>query len=98
MKRKHKRDNLERLFGVKNVPCTEQIKNIVDGVEPAGLESVFTGSMKLAEAEGIIEPYRVLDGGVLLAIDGTWYFSSEEIHCTHCLSIRKEGKGGKRTT
>ena len=33
----------------------------------------------------------MLDDGVLVAIDGVWYHSSEKIHCAHCLHQRKEG-------
>ncbi|MDR3115643.1 MAG: hypothetical protein LBU25_09000 [Treponema sp.] len=35
---------------------------------------------------------RVLDGGVLILLDGVWYHSSERIHCGHCLCRRKDGK------
>jgi hypothetical protein len=33
-----------------------------------------------------------LDGGVLIPLDGVWYYSSENIHCEHCLHTSK-GKG-----
>jgi hypothetical protein len=31
--------------------------------------------------------YRVVDGGVLLALDGLWHYSSKEVHCEHCLHM-----------
>ena len=40
---------------------------------------------------GVIDRYRVLDGGVLLALDGVWYHSSRKIHCDHCLRMTKDG-------
>ena len=75
MRRKQKRDNLETLFGVKNIPCTEQLKNIVDEVEPAGLSEIFDKALQLADGQGVVEQYRVLDGGVLIPLDGVWYHS-----------------------
>jgi hypothetical protein len=38
-----------------------------------------------------MKTYRVLDEGVLVAIDGVWYHASEKIHCEHCLHQTKDG-------
>ena len=92
MRRKHKRDNLESLFGVKNIPCTEHIKNIVDDVEPKDVAEIFEKALKLADEQGVIKQYRVLDEGVLIPMDGVWYHSSDKIHCEHCLHKTKNGK------
>jgi hypothetical protein len=92
MRRKTKRSNLETLFGVSKIPCTEQIKNIVDGIEPGALAGVFEEGLRLAGEQGVLKGYRVLDGGVLIALDGVWYHSSESIHCDHCLHQTKNGK------
>jgi hypothetical protein len=34
----------------------------------------------------------VLDGGVLIALDGVWYHSSEKARCGHCLHLTKNRK------
>jgi hypothetical protein len=95
MEKKHKRNNLETLFGVTRIPCGEQIKNIVDGIAPNELEGAFENALQIAGEQGIMDDYRVLAGGILIALDGVWYFSSKEIHCEHCLSMEKKGRGGK---
>jgi hypothetical protein len=33
---------------------------------------------------GHLEPYRSINGDLLVALDGTRYFSSPTIHCDHC--------------
>ena len=38
-----------------------------------------------------MQEYRVLDGGVLIPLDGVWYHSSEAIHCDPCLGQTKNG-------
>ena len=76
---------------VYNIP-SDQITNIVDGVASGGLSAAYEQAHKAAEEHKIIDPYRVLDGGVLLALDGTWTFSSENIHCKHCLSVANKNK------
>ena len=41
----------------------------------------------------------MLDGGVLLALDGVWYHSSETIHCDHCLhKTTKDKETGEEVT
>jgi hypothetical protein len=98
LKRKYKKDNLETLFGVKEVASSDQIKNIVDRIEPSGLEEVFEYGLKRAKMEGVYAKYQVLDGEMPVVCDGTWYFSSKEIHCDHCLTITNEKKNGEKTT
>jgi hypothetical protein len=34
----------------------------------------------------------VLDGGVLIALDGVWFHSSERVHGDHCLHVTRNGK------
>jgi hypothetical protein len=46
--------------------------------------------MKTTREAGLLEGYKVLDGGVLIAPDGVWYHSSETIHCERCLPVTKD--------
>jgi hypothetical protein len=91
MREKKKRDNLESIFGVFKIPSDPQIRDILDQVEPGELGHVFREELKEAEKRRLLESYRVLGGGVLLAMDGVWYFHSEEVHCSHCLYAMKDG-------
>jgi hypothetical protein len=94
MKKKYKRSNLETLFRVKEIPSSNQLKTLVDGIEPYGLEEVFDAGLRAGEDGGVAARYRVLDGEVPVVCDGTWYFSSKDIHCKHCLRIREKKKDG----
>jgi len=98
MQEQEKRDNVQSLFDVKGIPSDNQIRNIVDGIEPSAINPVFNETLKAAQACGIIKEYRVLDGGVLLAIDGLWYFSSNNIYCPHCLTKKTKAKDGEEET
>jgi hypothetical protein len=89
-----RRSNMETLFNVKGIPSDNEIRTLLDGVEPGSFREVFGKNLALAEREGVLDKYRVLDGGVLLALDGTWYFASKKVHCEHCLHKTK----GKDTT
>jgi hypothetical protein len=86
---------VETLLGVKEIPSDNQIRTLLDGIKPESMGAVFKRTLRIADEAGAIKPYRVLDGGVLVAIDGVWYFSSENIHCSHCLSKEVKDKGGE---
>jgi hypothetical protein len=98
LQEKEKRDNIQSLFDVKGIPSDNQIRNIVDKIEPSALSGVFNDTLKFARQSGVIDEYRVLDGGVLLALDGLWYYSSQNIHCDHCLSKQMKDKDGGELT
>lgn len=80
------------------MPCSEQIKNVADEVDPSALSPVFERVIGYAQENGIVEQYKVLDDGVLIALDGVQCFSSENIHCEHCLHKTKTLAKGKVTT
>ena len=44
------------------------------------------------EQSGVVDSHRSLDGTLLLAFDGTEYFSSQAIHCDSC-STRQHANG-----
>ncbi|GHU39466.1 hypothetical protein FACS1894190_04260 [Spirochaetia bacterium] len=77
---------------MKEIPCNNQINRLIDGVKPEEFDENFKDGIGLAEKYGVFEQYKVLDGGVLIALDGVWFQSSEKVFCDHCLHITKDGK------
>ena len=92
MKKRKKRNNVQTLFGAVKIPSDNQIRTLLDGIDPGLLGQAFAENVRIAEEHKALGPYRVLDGGVLLALDGMWHYSSQEIHCEHCLHRTHEGK------
>jgi hypothetical protein len=64
MKARWRRNNMETLFGVSEIPCDNKIRYLMDGIEPVALSGVFTDNLRTAEEAGVLKEYRVLDGGV----------------------------------
>jgi hypothetical protein len=85
MQEKLRRNNIETLFKTGKIPSAPQIRTLLDGIDPSEFGSIFNESLKAADGRGVLDSYRVLEGGVLIALDGVWYHSSEKIHCKHCL-------------
>jgi hypothetical protein len=98
MQEEEKRDNVRSLFDVKGIPSDNQIRNIVDEIPTEAITPVFNETLRVAEGSGVVSEYLVLDNGVLLALDGLWYFSSEKISCPHCLTKKTKDSGGEEHT
>lgn len=79
-------DNAQSLFGLTQIPTTPQIRNILDRIAARELFCVFTWIYRRLERDGYLKPYHCLGGHLLVALDGTQDFSSQNIHCECCSS------------
>lgn len=86
------RNNAQSLFGVHQIPSDNHIRALLDGVPPQLLYPVFEFILTLLEQGGQLECFRSFADTVLIALDGTEYFSSTQIHCPAC-STRKRKDG-----
>ena len=79
-------DNAQTLFGVEPIPCDNQIRKLLDPIAPRYFTPVFFEVFAHLEQQHWLEPLRVLDHQLLVALDGTQYFSSQALHCRNCLT------------
>ena len=85
-------NNARTLFGAHDIPSDNQIRTLLDATDPAAVEPLFAYLFSALEQAGVVDTYRSVGGAVLLALDGTAYFSSPAIHCAHC-STRQHANG-----
>ena len=78
------RCNAERLFGLRQLPSDNQIRNLLDPVSPGHLGSVYRHVFQELERQAVLTRYRSFGQQLLVAMDGTEYFSSKKIHCPNC--------------
>jgi len=89
-------NNAKTLYGISKIPTDTCIRMLLDPVAPEYCFSVFTDVQTLLEKTGKLkQEYRTAQDTYLLALDGTWFHSSETIHCDEC-SV-KEHRDGRRT-
>ena len=84
MKPKKGKDNAESLFGLTEIPCDNQIRKLLDPIPATTVFGAFKSTYKWLEANGVIEQFKYLDNQILMALDGTEYYSSKKINCPHC--------------
>jgi len=77
--------NLQRVYGMKRVPCDTAMREILDPVKPTYLRPLFTDIFRALQRGKALEEMVFVEGHYLLALDGTGYFSSQQIHCESCL-------------
>ena len=88
--------NAKTLFGMHAIPSDTHIRDLLDIVPPMHLTSVFQQCIQTADRSGVLKDFSVALGkekkDLLIALDGTWYISSEKVHCAQCSTKTKNGK------
>jgi len=78
------RSNAQSLFGVHQIPSDNHIRDLLDPVKPEQVFPVFEKILQVLEQQGQLRGWRSFADTLLLALDGTEYFGSSQIHCPHC--------------
>ncbi len=78
--------NAQSLFGVHQIPSDNHIRDLLDPVKPEQVFPVFEEILQVLEQQGQLEGFRAVADTLLIALDGTEYFSSSQIHCSACSS------------
>lgn len=92
MKQKKGKDNAQSLFCLSEIPCDNQIRNLLDPILAKTVSGAFKTTYKWLENNPILEEFKYLDNQILIALDGTEYYSSKKITCPHC-NCRKHRNG-----
>ena len=79
-------NNAHTLFDVAQIPCDNQIRTLLDPIAPSYLDAVFVEIFESLAQRRMLTHLRVLGDQLLVALDGTTYFSSQAIHCPNCLT------------
>jgi hypothetical protein len=91
------RNNARSLFQVQAIPTDNHIRQTLDSVAPEPLMALFDDLLRGYDEHGLLTAMRAVQNTRLIALDATWYFSSQSktIHCPNCSCIRH---GDGRTT
>jgi len=84
------RNNARSLFQIEAIPCANHIREMLDPVEASHLFSLFDDLHQGFAEAGLLEEMRAVKHTRLIALDATWYFSSQSknIHCPNCSCLR----------
>jgi hypothetical protein len=84
MARRQGENNIVSVFGASSIPSDNHIRNLLDGVPAEQFGPLYEWIWSELVREEQLDAYRVLDGRLLVGVDGIRYFSSSKIHCEQC--------------
>ncbi len=79
-------NNAHTLVGLEQIPCDNQVRKLLDPIAPSHLDAVFVEVFEGLEQHRMLAHFRILRDQLLVAMEGTNYFSSKTIHCQNCLT------------
>ena len=84
------RNNARSLFQVGRIPSDNHLRQTLDPVQPRHLFSLLDDLHQALEAAGLLPAMRAVHDTRLIALDATWYFSSQSknIHWPNCSCLR----------
>jgi hypothetical protein len=77
-------NNARTLFGIQKLPTDNQVRNLLDPVDPKLLWPAYQRTFEYLQEQGVVKRFRSIANTLLVAVDGTGYFYSESIHCDKC--------------
>lgn len=94
LQEKHGISNARTLFGITDIPTDNHIRTVLDSVSDDTVHPVFNDCFEALQKSGHVDSFRIPIGNkndLLIALDGTEYFSSHRIHCGSCSTKRHAG-------
>jgi hypothetical protein len=78
-------NNAFSLFQISKIPSDNQVRNLLDPINPSNLDRVYEHIYEELRVNGYLERYRsCLEKTLLIPMDGVCYHSSETIFCEKC--------------
>ena len=90
------RSNAQSLFHIEQIPSDNHIRETLDPVPPEKLFPLYDQVFQSLGQKGVLENYRAVHDTLPIALDGTWYNSSQKLSCQNCSCI--EHKSGEKPT
>ena len=78
------------LFQVQAIPTDNHLRQTLDSVAPEHLMALFDDLHRAFDEQGLLPAMRAVQNTRLIALDATWYFSSQSknIHSPNCSCIQ----------
>jgi hypothetical protein len=92
MEDEQNKSNLQTLFDVKDIPQNTQMREIIDTVDSQHFSSIFKEFYGRLQRGKHLEQYQIFPNQYYFPIDGSTFYSSQEVHCEQCLTKQHGSK------
>ncbi len=90
--RQRGRSNLESVFRLTQIPSDNHIRDLLDGVPVSYLDAGYQWLWQQLIDVGKLTQFQVLNGRILVGVDGIQFFRSAKIHCAQCSRQEVDGQ------
>ena len=91
--------NLKTLYQVENVPCDTYMRERLDDVLQSDIQGSLKPVISTMQRSKTLEQWKFFDNKYLIPLDGTGFFTSNEVHCPHCTQkVHNKGKKNEYTS
>ena len=90
MKKKIGRSNSQTIFSIEKIPTDNHIRKILDNVPPEAVFRLYRENFLEFQKSPFFREFSCYQGCHLIALDGSWYFTSKKIHCDDCSTRTNE--------
>ena len=80
-------NNGRTLFGIDKIPSDNQIRALLEPVPADCVSPVFNQTFQMMQERDALQVFRSFNNDLLIALDGTRFFSSKKINCPNCSTI-----------
>ncbi|MBS3759741.1 MAG: transposase [Desulfobacterales bacterium] len=87
------KNNLQTIFGVGSIPKSTQLRDVIDLIPSSSFDPIFSDFFSLLQRAKMLEKFQLFKNQYLISIDGTQYFTSENISCPGCLKKTSQKTG-----
>jgi hypothetical protein len=78
------------MFAVDTIPSDSALRQTLDAVPHRRFSPAFSMLLQRLQRGKQLDAYKLESGHHLIALDGSQYFSSKNIHCPNCLTYRAQ--------
>ena len=79
-------NNLSTTFGVAQIPADSQFRALLDRHDYQPIRACFADWIGRLQRAKWLQQYQLFDARYLITLDGSQYFSSEQVSCCQCLT------------
>ncbi len=83
--------NLKNIFHITQTPSDTTIRTLLDEVPTSELKPLFKPYLEELDHQRVLKDYELIEGHLLIPVDGTQYFKSKTIHCENCQTKKQGG-------
>lgn len=84
-----RRNNLQTLFDIHDIPSDTQLRDLLDYHDYTPLTDIYRLWFFRLQRSKYLTRFRVFGDRYLITLDGSEYFNSEKVTCSHCLTRHK---------